>query len=165
MLEYKCTEGQSLTDVCLNTYGSMDFYVKMLNDNNLEPSTIPNSGTTIIWDETLVIDQTTQRLTAKNKIIFATLNGFGVPEQINPDINMYKDALQAQYTATTEGGESEITIVELQGNEIIAITQEIQPLKNDAFSFSASTGKITLLKAPLEKDTTLFVLYKKQITS
>lgn len=165
MLEYKCSEGQSTSDVCMNTYGSMDFYVKMLNDNAIEPSTIVTSSTIIKWDETLVIDQTTQQLTAKNKIIFATLYGFGTPEQVNPIINMYKDAIQVTYTATADAGESEITIVDLQGNEVIGIVQEIQPLKTDAYTFSSTLGKITLLRAPLEKDTTLFVLYKKQISS
>lgn len=149
----------------MNTYGSMDFYVKMLNDNNLEPATRVTSSTIVNWDETLVIDQTTQQLTAKNKIIFATLDGFGTPEQVNPTINMYKDAIQVTYTATADAGESEITIVDLQGNELIALTQEIQPLKADAYTFNSATGKIILLRAPLEKDTTLFALYKKQISS
>ena len=165
MKEYRCTEGQSLTDVCLNTYGTMNQYVRMLNDNGLTPNDVPNASTVILWDETAVENQTTLSLVNGNKIIFATLTGFGNPEQTNPDMAKIKDTFQAQYTAT-ENGEKEITITELQGAEVISIEKETKPLLVAEYNFNSDTGKIQLLGSynQLEKGETLFVLYKKLTT-
>lgn len=164
MLSYNCVFGQSYSDVCLNTYGTMDYYVKMLNDNNLSPNDLPSTGQVVNWDETLVQNQTIRRLTDKNKIIFATLLGYGVPEQTNPIINMYKDVRNTSYTATTDD-ETELTLVELQGAEIVQIEKEIKPLKSTQFIFDDVTGKISLLGGlSLATGESLFILYKKQVS-
>ena len=84
MRQYNCVNGQSLSDVCLNTYGTMNKYVKLLNDNGLSPNDVPNTGQIIMWDETQVLDQSTQSVINANKTIYATLLGYGTPEQVNP---------------------------------------------------------------------------------
>jgi hypothetical protein len=149
----------------MNTYGSLDFYVRLLNENNLSPGDVPNSSLTVIWDESLVTDQTIQQLTTKNKIKFATLMGFGTPEQIKPIMSTYKDPISTSYTGTNPAGESVITIAELQGNEVVQIEKEIRPLKASEFIFDSTTGVIQLVGGlKLEQDETLFVIYKKTIT-
>lgn len=165
MRQFNAVYGSSLSDVCLNTYGSLDFYVKLLNDNGVEPNQLPYSGQPFMWDETLVFNQTTQSLINANGIIYATLLGYGVPEQVNPVITMYKDAIGTNYTATTDG-ETVITISALQGNEIVQIEKEIKPLVAAQYIFDPIAGTITLLEGlSLVTDETLFVIYKKTITS
>ena len=108
----------------------MHFYVelavKMLNDNGLSPNDVPNTGQIIMWDETQVLDQSTQSVINANKTIYATLLGYGTPEQVNPISKMYKDTLNVSYTATDPAGETLITITALQNNEVIQIQKEIQ---------------------------------------
>lgn len=164
MRQYNCVNGQSLSDVCLNTYGTMNKYVKMLNDNGLSPNDVPNTGQIIMWDETQVLDQSTQSVINANKTIYATLLGYGTPEQVNPISKMYKDTLNVSYTATDPAGETLITITALQNNEVIQIQKEIKPLLDSQYIFNSSNGTIQLVGVTLEQDETVFVLYKKIIS-
>jgi hypothetical protein len=59
----------------MNTYGSLDYYVKMLNDNNISPDDVPFTDQQIIWDETIIADQTIYISTTKAGVVFATLAG------------------------------------------------------------------------------------------
>jgi len=164
MTTYACVSGQSWSDVVLNTYQTMDMYVKFLNDNNLTPDSLPLSGQKVLWDESLVFDTTVKTQISNNGIKYATLLGFGIPEQINPILEMYKDTREAQYTASANG-ETTVTITELQGCEIVQVTKEVQPLKNAAFNFNSITGQVTLLGGlSLVAGETLFIIYKKTIT-
>jgi len=70
MLQFKAVEGQSIYDICLQTYGSLDYMVKLLQDNGLANVNIsPFSGQIFVWDETLAADRTISRNTA---VIYAT---------------------------------------------------------------------------------------------
>lgn len=161
MKQFNCIYGSSWTDVCLNTYGSLDFYVKLLNDNGVEPNQQPYSGQPVYWDDTLVENQTTTTINSRNNIIYATLTGFG--NQVNPISSMYKDVLNAQYTATVDG-ETVVTIMELQDNEVIAVTKEIKELFTSDYTFNATSATITLQGGlELVAGESLFVLYKKTI--
>lgn len=73
MKEFKTYSGQTYSDVTLNTYGSMDYYVKLLNDNNLSPEDEPQSGGSVLWDTNIVVDQSIQTLVIQNNVIFATM--------------------------------------------------------------------------------------------
>jgi hypothetical protein len=73
MLQYKAVEGQSLLDICLNTYGGLDLMSKLLQDNNIENINItPFSGQSFVWDETLTIDQAVNQTSQNSNIIYAT---------------------------------------------------------------------------------------------
>lgn len=73
MLSYKTVQGQSIWDVCLNTYGSFDFLSKLLYDNNIESIDVdPFSGQVFIWDETLTVDQVVNQLSRNSNVIYAT---------------------------------------------------------------------------------------------
>ena len=63
MTTYYAVSGQSFSDVCLNTYGTLDNYIKLLEDNNLVPDAAPYSNEAIIWNESIVKDQTTYKIT------------------------------------------------------------------------------------------------------
>lgn len=165
MQQFNCVAGSSWTDVCLNTYGSLDNYVKLMNDNGVSPNELPASGQVISWDDSIVNNQTAQRFLNRNNTIFASLTGYGTPEQQSPTMSSYKDTLSTSYTATDPSGETVITLTELQGNEIVQIEQEIKPLKASEYIFNSVAGSITLV-APnqLEIGATLYIIYKKTVS-
>jgi hypothetical protein len=73
MLKYNAVQGQSIYDVCLNTYGSFDYLTKLLQDNNIESIDKPLfSGQILAWDETLTIDQVVNKISQNSNIIYAT---------------------------------------------------------------------------------------------
>jgi hypothetical protein len=55
---YKAVNGQSLLDICLNTYGTTDLLYKLLQDNNIPClDYTPVTGQAFVYDDDLVIDQ------------------------------------------------------------------------------------------------------------
>ena len=183
MQKYSCFNGQSFSDVCLNTYGSLDEYVKMCNDNGLIPDNVPYSGQIVQWDETIVTDQTIFKKTTGAGITFSTQqsinnnNHFQVIGGENPKVlsvnpapisvigtggqNMYVKTLSTSYTSVS-GGESVITILALQGKTVTQIEREIKPLKATEFIFDYIAGTIQLVGIdPLSVSETLFILYNE----
>ena len=71
--QFKAVDGQSLLDVCLNTYGSLDFLLQLIQDNG-----IPNanadvvSGEVFLFDDALVVDQSTIGQNQSAGISYAT---------------------------------------------------------------------------------------------
>lgn len=82
MLQYKCIEGQSVMDVCLQTYGSLDFVGKLIEDNSLSNinSTL-QSGQVILWDETLNVDQSVFQNNQSGSITYATKYQANLPAE------------------------------------------------------------------------------------
>ena len=81
MLTYNTVEGQSLWDVCLNTYGSFDFLVKLLQDNSIPNINFsPFSGQSFVWDETLSVDSAVNLTNQNSNIRYAT--------KVNPNDSM-----------------------------------------------------------------------------
>lgn len=158
MTQYNCINGQSFTDVCLDTYGTLDLYGKFLNENAISPNDTPLTNQVIVYDATLV----------KNKILrgrkYSTFTGFSNPEQITPIMSVYKDTIGTSYTATDVAGETVITITALQNNEIVQIEKGILPLKASQFIFNSVAGTITLVDVVLEEAETIFVIYKKTVS-
>ena len=73
MLVYNSTHGQSIYDICLNTYGSFDYLFKLLSDNGIESIdtdiSLVNSWT---WDENKVTDQRFNYLSSSTAKTYAT---------------------------------------------------------------------------------------------
>jgi hypothetical protein len=81
MLTYNALNGQSIFDVCLNTYGTIDNMRKLLDDNNIDSiDIIPFSGQTFIWDEALVNDANI--LSSNPSLIMATKSS-QLPDETN----------------------------------------------------------------------------------
>lgn len=58
MQTYKAINGQSIYDVCLQTYGSLDYLFKLMQDNAFAGlDEIVISGQEFFWDDSLVINQ------------------------------------------------------------------------------------------------------------
>jgi len=54
MQQYNAIDGQSLHDVCLNTYGTLDNFYRLLQDNNiLNADAYINTGQAFSWDDSL----------------------------------------------------------------------------------------------------------------
>lgn len=55
MLQFKAVENSSIWDVCLNTYGTFNYLVKLMVDNNHAGVNVyPVAGQIYNYDETLV---------------------------------------------------------------------------------------------------------------
>ena len=71
MTEFAAIENSSILDVCLNTYGSLNYLGKLLFDNKWpSATTYPKAGDIFMFDETLVNIQTNQNLN-KNFLVTA----------------------------------------------------------------------------------------------
>lgn len=54
MLPYNAVNGQSLYDVCLCVYGSLNYMLKLIKDNNIANiDHKPVSGDVFVYDETI----------------------------------------------------------------------------------------------------------------
>jgi hypothetical protein len=55
MTAYNCINNQTIFDVALNTYGTLDRVGKLMGDNNwTDVTTYPTAGQVLYFDETLV---------------------------------------------------------------------------------------------------------------
>jgi hypothetical protein len=55
MKEFIAISNSTIYDVCLNTYGALDYLIKLLVDNNItDINTNPINGQKFLYDDTLV---------------------------------------------------------------------------------------------------------------
>lgn len=55
MKEFIAISNSTYYDICLNTYGTLDYLIKLLNDNNVADfNTNPINGKVFLYDDTLV---------------------------------------------------------------------------------------------------------------
>ncbi|HVX01015.1 MAG TPA: hypothetical protein VHA52_11345 [Candidatus Babeliaceae bacterium] len=70
MNNYYATMGQSLYDICLNTYGSLDYLLKLMLDNSITTlSHMPGPDQQFVYDTTLVANQQITQL----NYVYATI--------------------------------------------------------------------------------------------
>lgn len=182
-MEYTAIAGQSLLDVCLNTYGSLDYFTKLLLDSGVENSDqVPYTGQKFVYDETLVIDSSINKTTTLNNIKYATayadngnsyfitIGGAGniitTPPNNTPPptvTSMYQKTTSYEYISSSVGGETVITIPSLSGKDILQIEKNIQPLGATEYAWNKSTFTLTLSDA-IYKDEKLFILVTEMIT-
>ena len=181
MLTYSSVYGQSIFDVCLNTYGSFDYLRKLLDDNGIESiDQIPASGQSFIWDET--ISTNSNKISSNSNTILATgviknssilsvvqeneAIGITFPvynQPSNPVIGKrYEVTLETQYIAG--GGETSIILTELIGATIVQLNREIQPQRAGTYSLNINTGQITFNSDPLAETETIYIIYTKIVT-
>jgi len=83
MLQYKAVTGQSLLDICLNTYGSFDLLTKLIEDNGIDNANYtPFSGQVFVWDEKLTVDQAVNQQTQNSNIAYATADSINTQARI-----------------------------------------------------------------------------------
>ena len=190
---YNAKFGQSIYDVTLNAYGTLDNIIKLLQDSgNQGVDDVPISGQLYVYDDSLVSDQQVQQQYALSGIRYATLTGTnGTYYIINQDRptpilpgNTGGDGPttsppmgyavgQTQFVSNADGT-TIITPVDADGAsmigyDIIAIEREIRPIENipapnQRWSWNKLTGVLTLQHGEtLDAGVTLFILYSKNI--
>ena len=189
MQNYSSISGQSIYDVCLQTYGSFDYLFKLMTDNGISGlNSAILGGTVFSWDDTLIQNKNLNDSFLKSNKIFATdygTNGsvlfvnigsanIATPASIvtpSIPINAAKTlvALATQYTSVADGTTSIMPmdasgIGNLIGCDIIQIEKEIRPLSTSAYVWNKTTGYLTLSGGmQLDAGETLFIIYSKYI--
>lgn len=73
LLKYNSLSGQSIYDVCLMTYGTIDLLFKLMSDNNVpNVDDYPEVGTEFIFDDTLIFDEKVRVSNSINNVDYAT---------------------------------------------------------------------------------------------
>lgn len=186
MQTYTAVEGQSIYDVCLNTYGSLDFVLKMLQDSGVSDiNQSPYSGQIFSFDPEMVVDQginrqltvtNTRYATAYSKLgsVYYTVidsgvkglpnNNYNPPPDPNSSTTMYEIVGNAQYTAGADG-EATINLTDLKGKSIVQIEKDIMPLKENQWLWNTNSGTLTLQNGgQMSSGETLFILWSQMIT-
>lgn len=186
--KFEAIDGQSIFDVCLNCYGSLDLISKLLQDNNIDNINVrPYSRQLFIYDDTLVIDQGINQQFTQAGIRYATdVSALGsvfyivkgrppivkVPIPHNPP-SQINDMYQATYSTSFVSGQDGTVLITPQdkdgnsmaGNDIVQIEREIKPLLASEFSWNKAQGIITLLNGiTLDNGQSLFIIYSKMVT-
>lgn len=191
MKTYQAIAGQSIYDVCLQTYGSLDYLYKLLQDNGIAGVDVPvTSRQQFVWDDSLVLDQqvnaafagTSKRYSTDVSAlgsVFYVINNNGtiVPnspsEPYTPPSNTennYQMVLGTSYTSNVDGATS-FTILDINGNpiidfDIVQVELNIQPLKADQYVWNKSTATMTLLGGlTIDNGSTAYILYSKIVTA
>jgi hypothetical protein len=190
---YNAVYGQSIFDICLNTYGTLDRVIKQLVDSGAGQGVddIPASGQVYVYDDSLVVDQLVNQAYLLSGIRYATINGangqtYYIINQ-NPAVpvvpgspgapvtppNPATMVTQVNGTSFVSGadGTTVITPFDKDGNsmigcDIVQIEKEIRPIINANFVWNKNTGILTLTNGEtLDAGQTLFIIYSKQINA
>lgn len=178
--------GQSLQDVCMNTYGSINYFVKLLVDNNV-PSMDAEvySNQAFVWDETLVANQATSvsvlagniryatDLSALGNLNFVVPNGgptWGPPPAGVPTTNKIDMVFSTFYISNADGTTTmvitDLTGVPITGYDLISVELETKPLRNDgsAWSWNKATAVLSLLNGfTADNGVQVYIWYKKTV--
>lgn len=66
MKVFTAISNSTIYDVCLNTYGTLNFLIKLMTDNNFAGvDEYPYNGQQFIFDETLVANQAVKQVDIK----------------------------------------------------------------------------------------------------
>lgn len=151
---FNAIAGQSIYDVCLQTYGSLDYLYKLMQDNGI-PGLNENvsSRQPFAWDDSLVVDQVQNAAFAASRVYYSTDMSFlgnvyytvqrgpisNIPNQpatpynpATPGSGSYIVTLNTTWTSGADGTQV-ITPLDINGNslagcDIVQIELEIKPL-------------------------------------
>ena len=75
---YTAKDGQSIYDVCLNTYGTLNLLFKLIKDNKISSTNEQRlAGKVFTFDTSLIIDNSIFNV-VNNAIVYATQEKYGV---------------------------------------------------------------------------------------
>lgn len=73
MTKFIAVDNSTIYDVCLNTYGSLDYLVKLMEENNFDGvETMPKAGQEFLFDEEMVVNQHIYLSNLNDNIKYAT---------------------------------------------------------------------------------------------
>lgn len=190
---YNAKLGQSIYDITLNAYGTLDNIVKLLQDSgNQGVNDVPVSGQVYSYDDNLVVDQKVQQLSGIRYATLAGTNGTyyvinqdrpaaippgniggGSGPETPPPVSMGNVIGQTQFVSNVDGMTTispvDADSLSMIGYDIIALEREIRPIENkpapnQRWSWNKLTGTLTLQNGEtLDAGVTLFILYSKPI--
>lgn len=183
MATFKAISGQTLADVCLNTYGSMDYFYKLLQDNGVPSADfVPYTNVVFTYDETLVVDTAINKTTTLGNIVYATnyantentyyITTVGGLNLYNPTISptpfvptspTYQKTSATDYTSISVAGEDHISLPTLQGKTIIQVEKNIQPLTLTEWNWNPTTYTL-VLQDKIYTDEKLFIIFTEMIS-
>lgn len=186
--EFEAIDGQSIFDVCLNCYGTMDLLYKLLQDNGIDSiNATPYSRQIFTYDDTLVIDQGVNQQFTQSGYKYATnIGALGstfyvvrgrppivkIPFPTNPPSQTSEMYQQVNSTSFTSGQDGTVLITpqdkdgnSMAGDDIVYIELEIKPLKANQYSWNKALGILTLINGTtLDNGQSLFIIYSKMVT-
>lgn len=189
---YKAVNGQSIYDVCLNAYGSLDTLIKLLIDSGEGQgvNNIPASRQEYIFDDSLVVDQSINQAYTLSGIYYATLLGTngqtyyivkqnppkvipdtGLPP-VEPPINTDDMLTQVAGTQFISGADGTTVITPLDkdggsmiGYDLVQIEKEIRPIVNANWVWNKTTGILTLTNGEtIDSGQVLYIIYTKVVS-
>lgn len=188
MRTYKALAGQSIYDVCLQTYGKLDYLYRLMQDNGIMGLDADvYSGQPFVWDENLVLDQQLNAAFAASGVNYATdvsalgsvyyvTNNSGQVVPNSPSdpytppnpAKTYEMTVQATFTSSADGTVS-FVLTDGDGNlytgwDMLQIEKEIKPLKASQYVWNKATSTVTLLDTTIDSGETAYCLLTKIIT-
>jgi len=187
---YSAIAGQSIYDVCLQTYGSLDYLYKLMQDNGVEGLDEQiYSRQEFTWDDSLVVNQlinaafsATNQLystdmTSLGNVYFVTQQSpiIGIPNVPSapyvPPVaaGIYTVILSTSFTSNQDGI-TQVTPLDINSNnligyDIVQVEREIKPLFNTDWSWNKATGVLSLLNGKtIDAGESLFILYSKTVS-
>ena len=187
MTTYYSIAGQSIYDVCLQTYGSMDFVYKLMQDNAfLGLDATVSSGQPFLWDSSLVVGQQLYQQNVATGTLYATsvsslgsvfyvvnngnsivTPGNGQPYNPPSPVKKQQMVLGTSYTSSVDNT-TVVNPVDINGNpltgfDIVQIEKEIKPLKASQYVWNSALNTLTLIGITVDQNESLFILYSKLV--
>lgn len=186
--KFEAVDGQSIFDVCLNCYGTLDLLYKLLQDNSIDNVNVtPFSRQTFVYEDSLVIDQGVNQQFTQSGFKYATNVGVlgstfyvvsgrppivKIPFTPNPPSQTNEMYQQVNGTWFTSGQDGTVLITpqdkdgnSMAGNDIVQVEREIKPLKATEYSWNKAQGILTLLGGvTVDNGQSLFIIYSKMVT-
>lgn len=160
--QFQSVAYSTIWDVILNTYGTVDQAVKLMQDNDWpNVNTYPNLGDTFEYDDTLVENQNQLQTNAAIEN-FATRD-----RQDTNESNMvnYEQVWEADYVSNADGT-TIINLPDLIGFRLIQVVKEIKNVGDINWGWNSTSAILTLLNGvTVDNGQTLYLLYALQITS
>lgn len=186
MQQYKAKAGQSIYDVCLQTYGSLDYLGKLMDDNGINGvDEDVLSGQVFEWDDQLIVDQglnlntllvSDTYATAASKlgsVFFAfennnpTVGGGSTPIAPPPPPTQTTLMTLGTYFTSNADNTTVVNVTDINGNpiigcDVIQVEKETKPLKNIDWVWNKTSSTLTLINGvTVDNEQTLFILYNK----
>lgn len=187
---YSALDGQSIFDVCLQVYGSLDFLFKLIQDSGIDSvNSVISSQQQFIYDDTLVFNQGVSNQFLLSGIFYATDSGnngevyyiikqpppllIKGPTKLPPNNNNNNMPYQrVSHTTFISGADGTVDLFPLDkdslsmvGYDIVEVILEIKPLKNSDYVWNKTIGKMSLQGGiVVDKDQQLSILYSQFIT-
>jgi hypothetical protein len=188
---YNAVNGQSIYDICLNTYGTLDRLIKQLVDSgaNQGVDSVPASGQVYVYDDELAIPLAVNQAFLLTSVRYATVNGTNgqtyyiinqnlppvVPPGTQPPIvtppnpdDMITQVNGTQFISGADGT-TIITPLDKDGNsmigcDIVQVEKEVRPIINANWVWNKTSGVLTLTNGEtLDNAQVLFIIYSKVV--